>query len=115
MTSIRPGHPYGTPEGCLFEACEDEYDRSEAISSFYANLDRLLQEVTGDPTIEYLPATGEVVFECRGQTDEDGHCLDPKNPWKETPDWKEIWGQAGDQPDPLPRPTFGMPANRGTP
>lgn len=101
-TSIRPGHPYGTPRGCLFEAYEDEQEREEAIWAFYARLDGLLQEVTGDPTIRYVPGTGEVVFECRGKTDDEGHCLDPMHPWKTSPDWAEIWREAGEMAESSP-------------
>jgi len=92
-TSIRPGHPYGTPDNDFWPEAEED-ERQELIGKFYGNLDRLLQEVTGDPTIEYIPATAEVMFECRGHADEDGHCLDPKHPWKANPDWRDIWDRA---------------------
>jgi hypothetical protein len=82
MTSVTPGGEFagfGTGSDGWGDCTEDEAERfNQAI---VAKWEELAREATGDDSIWFCVATSEVMFECRGQTDDDGHCLDSATPW----------------------------------
>jgi len=93
-TSIKPGHPYGSPIEWGDGWSKEESAALTAV--FFDRLDQALQDETGDATLSYYHRTGEIMYECRGKTNDDGHCLDPLTPWASDPDWADIWRGAGE-------------------
>ena len=94
-TSLRPGCAFC--ETCLFDgwgddATEDEID--DWTSAVVVRFDLLARQATGDESISWLPATGEIYYDCRGETDENGDCLDPLVAWPADVDFAALLEQA---------------------
>ena len=81
-TSIHPGY---SVSGVLNDASwGDGYtdeQRDRLTEALVAKFEDLAREKTGDASISYQPYTGEIMYECWGQTTRKHHCLEPKTAW----------------------------------
>ena len=88
-TSIRPGHPYDqrNPYGGMDNITDAERDSLNA--AFFEALNTALRAKTGDPSMQCIPQTGEIMYDCIGTGTD---AVQPVTAWhKAHYDWAEIW------------------------